>query len=128
MIPVDVGEPSARFRHTNEGSNNEAMATALKLLDERREASLVWMAAEKQKITSYYNIRMNLRYFGIRDLILRKVTLNTKNPNEGKLGQNWEGLYCILGIVGKGTYKLGTMEGEQLPSNWNVSMLKRYYC
>jgi len=103
------------------------MATDLELLDEIRETSLVWMAAQKQKIERYYNRRMNLRYFRIGDLVLRKVTLNTRNPNEGKLGQNWEGPYCILGIVGKGSYKLGTMEGEQLPSNWNISMLKRYY-
>jgi len=41
LIPVEVGEPSARFRHSNKGSNNEAMETALELLDERREASLV---------------------------------------------------------------------------------------
>nr|XP_009758024.1 PREDICTED: uncharacterized protein LOC104210760 [Nicotiana sylvestris] len=128
LIPVEVEEPSARFWHTNEGSNNEAMATALELPNERREALLLRMAAQKQKIERYYNRRTNLQYFGIGDLILRKVTLNTRNPNEGKLGQNWEGSYLILGIVGKGSYKLSTMEGEQLLSNWNVSMLKRYYC
>nr|XP_016493994.1 PREDICTED: uncharacterized protein LOC107813263 [Nicotiana tabacum] len=64
LIPVEVGEPSARFRHTNEGSNNETMATALELL--------VRMAAQKQKNKRYYNRRTNIRYFGIRDLVLRK--------------------------------------------------------
>jgi len=44
------------------------------------------MAAQRQKIERYYNKRTNLRYFGIGDLVLRKVTLNTRNPNEGKLG------------------------------------------
>nr|XP_016453787.1 PREDICTED: uncharacterized protein LOC107778102 [Nicotiana tabacum] len=127
LIPVEVGEPSSRFWHASEESNHEAMAMALELLDERLEASLVRMAAQKQKIERYYNMRTNLRYFEIGDLVLRKVTLNTRNLNEGKLGQNWEGSYDVLGIVSKGSYKLGTMEGEQLPSNWNVSMLKRYY-
>ncbi|XP_070002571.1 uncharacterized protein LOC142165951 [Nicotiana tabacum] len=117
LIPVEVGKPSTRFWHTNEESNNKAMATALELRDGRRESLLVRMAAQKQKIERYYNRRANLRYFRIRDLVLRKVTLNTRNPNEGKLGQNWEGPYRILGIVGKGSYKLNTMEGEQLPRN-----------
>ncbi|XP_070005508.1 uncharacterized protein [Nicotiana sylvestris] len=111
LIPVEVGEPSARFRHSSEESNREKKATAPELLNDRREASLVRMAAQKQKIERYYNRRMNLRYFGIRDIVLRKVTLNTRNPNEGKLGQNWEGSYRVLRIVGKGSYKLGTMEG-----------------
>nr|XP_009780801.1 PREDICTED: uncharacterized protein LOC104229798 [Nicotiana sylvestris] len=128
LIPVEVGEQSTKFRHASEESNHKAMSTALELLDERREATLVRMAAQKQKIKRYYNKRTNLRYFGIRELVLRKVTLNTRNPNEEKLGQNWEGSYHVLGIVSKGSYKLGIMEGEQLLSNWNVSMLKRYYC
>uniref|UniRef100_A0A1U7X636 Uncharacterized protein LOC104231109 n=1 Tax=Nicotiana sylvestris TaxID=4096 RepID=A0A1U7X636_NICSY len=72
LIPAEVGEPSARFRHSNKGSNNEARATALELLDERREASLVQMAAQKQKIERYYNRRTNLRYFRIGELVLRK--------------------------------------------------------
>ncbi|XP_070025390.1 uncharacterized protein [Nicotiana sylvestris] len=120
LILVEVGELSARFRQANEGSNSKAMTTALKLLDEKREASLIQIAAQKKKIERYYNRRTNLRYVGIGDLVLKKVTLNTRNINEGKLGQNWEGPYRVLGIVGKGSYKLGTMEGEQLPSNWNI--------
>nr|XP_016479714.1 PREDICTED: uncharacterized protein LOC107800957 [Nicotiana tabacum] len=47
LIPVKVGEPSARFRHTKGESNNDAMTTALELHDERREASLVRMASQK---------------------------------------------------------------------------------
>nr|XP_009759048.1 PREDICTED: uncharacterized protein LOC104211652 [Nicotiana sylvestris] len=86
LIPVEAEEPSTIFRHTSEGSNNEAMAMTLELLDERQEASLVRMAAQKHKVKRYYNRRTNLRYFGIGDLVLRKVTLNTKNPNKGKLG------------------------------------------
>ncbi|XP_019241492.1 PREDICTED: uncharacterized protein LOC109221465 [Nicotiana attenuata] len=47
LIPVEAGEPSARFQHIGEESNNESMATALELLDEKREALLVRMAAQK---------------------------------------------------------------------------------
>ncbi|XP_019225311.1 PREDICTED: uncharacterized protein LOC109206901 [Nicotiana attenuata] len=41
LIPVEVEEPSTRFRHATEDSNSEAMTVALDLLDEKREAALV---------------------------------------------------------------------------------------
>nr|XP_009787973.1 PREDICTED: uncharacterized protein LOC104235845 [Nicotiana sylvestris] len=36
LIPVEVGEPSARFRHASKESNHEAMNASLELLDEKR--------------------------------------------------------------------------------------------
>ncbi|XP_070034884.1 uncharacterized protein [Nicotiana tomentosiformis] len=93
MIQVEVEEPSVRFRYATEESNHETMHTSLELLDEKQEAALVRMAAQKQWIEKYYNRRANLRHFKIGDLHLRKVTFNTRDPNEGKLGPNWEGPY-----------------------------------
>jgi len=77
LIPVEVGEPSIRYRYAPKESNDQAMNMSLELLDERREAALVRLAAHKQRIERYYNRRTNLRYFKIGDLVLRKVTLNT---------------------------------------------------
>nr|XP_009763444.1 PREDICTED: uncharacterized protein LOC104215355 [Nicotiana sylvestris] len=117
LIPVEIREPSIRFRYATKESNDEAVNTSLELLDERREGAFVRLAAQKQRIERYYNRRANLRYFNIGDLVLRKVTLNTRNQNEGKLGSNWEGPYQILEITGKRSYKVGTMDGEQLSNN-----------
>nr|XP_009792938.1 PREDICTED: uncharacterized protein LOC104239899 [Nicotiana sylvestris] len=72
LIPVEVREPTSIVRHITESSNNEAMAIALELLDENQEASLVRIAAQKQRIERYYNKRTNLRHFGIGDFVLRK--------------------------------------------------------
>ena len=47
LILVEVGEPSLRFQYVTEEPNNEAMITSLELLDERREAALVRLAAQK---------------------------------------------------------------------------------
>nr|XP_009780373.1 PREDICTED: uncharacterized protein LOC104229426 [Nicotiana sylvestris] len=127
-IPVEVGEPCLRFQYATEMSNGEAMTTSLDLLDKRREAASVWLAAQKQQVGRYYNRKANLRYFQVGDLVLRKVMLHTKNTNDGKLGPNWEGPYRVAGITGKGSYKLEFGNGVQLPNNWNVAHLKRYYC
>ena len=37
-------------------------------------------------MAKYYNKRVKLRQLDIEDLVLRKVTTVTKNPNQGKLG------------------------------------------
>ncbi|XP_070047069.1 uncharacterized protein [Nicotiana tomentosiformis] len=60
LILVEVGEPSLRFRYATKESNDEAMNMRLDLTDERREATLVRLAAQKQRIERYYNRRANL--------------------------------------------------------------------
>ncbi|XP_070012011.1 uncharacterized protein LOC142162382 [Nicotiana tabacum] len=127
LIPVEIGEPSTRYTQAPEESNEEEMQINLYLLKERREATLIRMAAQKQIIERYYNRKAHLRYFKIGDFVLKKVFQLTKAANAGKMSPNWEGPYRIRGIAGKGAYELETMECKVLPSNWNHVPLKKYY-
>ncbi|XP_060183917.1 uncharacterized protein LOC132613731 [Lycium barbarum] len=122
LISIEVGEPSLRFQYTTEESNDKAMAVKLDLIEELREAALVYLGAQKQRMGRYYNQRTNHRHFQIGDLVLQRVTLHTKNPNEGKLGPNWDGPYKVIGITGKGSYQLMSEDGQQLSNNWNVAI------
>ena len=45
----------------------------------------------------------------------------------GKLSQKWKGPYYIHEIIGKGAYKLRTLEGKVLRSSYNVKHLKEYF-
>nr|XP_033513545.1 uncharacterized protein LOC117278214 [Nicotiana tomentosiformis] len=47
LIPVEVGEPSTRFTLAMEESNDEELRTNLNLLEQRRDAALIWVAAQK---------------------------------------------------------------------------------
>ncbi|XP_060177808.1 uncharacterized protein LOC132607742 [Lycium barbarum] len=47
LIPIELGEPSLRFRYATENSNHEAMFVNLDLMDERREALHIRIAAQK---------------------------------------------------------------------------------
>ena len=67
------------------------------------------------------------RDFHIGDLVLRKVTLNTTNPTDGKLGPNWEGPYVIISTTGTGAYYLENMDGKAISNPWNVSNLRKFY-
>nr|XP_033516401.1 uncharacterized protein LOC117280765 [Nicotiana tomentosiformis] len=126
LIPIEIGEPSTRYTHATEEDNKEEMRVNLDLLEKRREAALIRMAAQKQMIERYYDKKANLRYFKIGDFVLKKVFRSTKVANTGKLSPNWEGPYRVRGIAGKGAYTLGTMDNKVLPSNWNAVHLKKY--
>ncbi|XP_075095240.1 uncharacterized protein LOC142173533 [Nicotiana tabacum] len=127
LIPVEIGEPSTRYTHATRESNEEEMRVNLDLLEERRESTLIRMAAQKHMIERYYKRKANLRYFQIKDFVLKKVFRSTTAVNAGKLSPNWEGPYRVREIAEKGEYEQETMDGKVLPSNWNAIHLKKYY-
>ena len=59
------------------------------------------MLAYQQKMAELYNKQIRERSFKVRDLVLREVTLNTKNPTDGKLGPTWEGPYKVTKVYKK---------------------------
>ncbi|XP_070029567.1 uncharacterized protein [Nicotiana sylvestris] len=124
---VEIGELSTRYTQASEESNEEEMHINLDLLEGKREAALIRMAAQKQFMERYYNQKVRLRYFKIGDFVLKKVFQSTKAANAGKLSPTWKGPYKIHGIAGKGAYELETMDGKILPSHWNVVHLKICY-
>lgn len=50
-----------------------------------------------------------------------------KNPSWGKLGPNWEGLYCVTFVTGVGAYRLEDLGEILVPRLWNVNNLQKYY-
>ena len=51
---------------------------------------MVQLAYYQHKLKQGYDMNVKLRPLAPRDLVLRKVLGNTKNPAWGKLGPNWE--------------------------------------
>ena len=78
-------------------------------------------------MAKHYNTKVKPRHFQVMDLVLRKVTLATKDPVQGKLGPNWEGLYRIVDCHRKGTYHLETLDRQRHHHPWNTEHLWRYY-
>ena len=78
--------PSLMTSNLNKEDNNEAeLRLNLDLLDEKREGVEVCQAAYKHQFTKYYNQRVKHKSFLPSDLVLRKVTLYTKDLNVRKL-------------------------------------------
>ena len=90
VIPVEVGVTSIKREVFNEESNNDHLWINLDCLDEVRDKVSNRMTKYQQKMVVYYNKRVKLRRLDISDLVLRKVTLATRDSAQGKLGPTWE--------------------------------------
>ena len=111
----------------DEQDNDEQLRLNLDCLDEVREQASQRMNKYQQRIAEYYNQRVKLKRFNIGDLVLRKVTLATKDPAQGKLGPTWEGPYKVIHYSRQGSYHFEDLDENKLPRPWNVEHLKRYY-
>ena len=116
-----------RVRHFENERNEELIKNHLDLIEERREQSAVRAVIYQQRMARFYNKRVRTRSFLPGDLVLRKVTLNTRRPEEGSLGAKWEGPYKIIEIVRPGAYILGRLDGKRLKKPWNTEMLRKYF-
>ena len=65
----------------------------------------------KQRIARYknlmarqYDAMVKPMHFNIGDLIVKRVSLATRNPDHGKLGPNWEGPYRVINCKRQGSY------------------------
>ena len=115
VIPVEVGVTSTRRAAFSEEGNDDKLRLNLDYLDKVRDKASSRMAKYQQKMAEYYNKKVKLRQLDIGDLVLRKVTLATKNPTQGKLGPTWEGSYQVVHYSQQGNYHLEIIDGQRLP-------------
>ena len=127
VVLVEVGVLSIRRAWYDEQSNDESLKLALDCLPKVREGAVQRMVLYQERMTRYYNQKVKLKHFNPGDMVLRKVSQATKDPNEGKLGLNWEGLYRVVCYSRRGSYYLEDMKGKPLPRPWNAEHLKKYY-
>ena len=86
VVPVEIGLTNWRTNHHDESSNDNQPRTNLDLLDEARDQVEAKTRAYQQRMARYYDRRVKHREFKVGDLVLRNMTLATKDPAQGKLG------------------------------------------
>ena len=127
VIPLENGFPTMRISTFTSDGNDELLKKNLDLVKERRENAMVQLAYYQHKLKQGYDMNVKLRPLAPKDLVLRKVLGNTKNPAWGKLGANWEGPYRITSMAGIGAYYLEDLDEKTVFHSWNVNNLKMYY-
>ena len=72
----------------------------------------------EQRVDSYKNLMaknhdalVKPRQFNIEDLVLKRVSLATKDPTYEKLGPNWKGPYRVINSKRHGSYYLEALDG-----------------
>ena len=80
VIPVEVRVTSVRRGTFNLGCNDNELRLNLDCLDEVKDNASSKMTKYQLKMAEYYNKRVKLRRMDIRDLVLHKTTIATKDP------------------------------------------------
>ena len=79
-----------RVKEYQAEENELQLRLNLDLIDEVRTDAEQRTARYKNLMARQYDAMVKPRCFNIGDLILKRVTLATRNPAYGKLGPNWE--------------------------------------
>ena len=85
------------------------------------------MSTYQKRVARYFNKRVKHCSFKVKDLVLHKVTLATKDPSEGKLVPSWEGLDKVINYKRPGAFHLEDSKGKALLKPWSVEHLKKYF-
>ena len=114
VIPVKVHMVNHRVMTYQDKDNEEQLRLNLDLIDEVRTDVEHKTAKYKNLMARQYDAKVKPRHFNIGDLVLKKVSLATKNLAHGKLGPNWEGSYRIINNKRQGSYYLEVLDGKKL--------------
>jgi hypothetical protein len=110
--------------HYDEGVSEDSRRVDTDELKEARCAALVQSARYLEGIRRYHDRNIKERSFNIGDLVLRHIQ-NTEGLH--KLSSPWEGPFTVAKVTGLGSYRLQTLEGEDINNSRNVDQLCRFY-
>ena len=88
IIPAEVHMANHRVMTYQEKDNEEQLRLSLNLIDEVRMDAEHRTIRYKNLIARQHDAMVRHRHFNIGDLVLKRVSLATKNPAHGKLGPN----------------------------------------
>ena len=103
VIPAEVHMANHRVMMYQDKDNTEQHRLNLDLIDEVRMDVEHRTAKYKNLMARQYDAMVKPRRFNIGDLVLKKVSLATKDLAHGKLGHNWEGPYRIINYKRRGS-------------------------
>jgi hypothetical protein len=124
ILPADVIWNSPAVEHYDEGVSEDSRRVDIDGLEEARCLALVQSARYLEGIWRYHDRNVKERSFNVGDLVLRRIQ-NTEGLH--KLSSPWEGPFTIAKVTGPGSYRLQTLEGEDVNNSWNVDQLCRFY-
>jgi hypothetical protein len=108
----------------DEGISEESRRVDIDGLEEARCAALVQSVKYLEGIRRYHDRNIKERSFNVGDLVLHRIQ-NTEGLH--KLSSPWEGPFTVTEVTGPGSYRLQTLEGDDISNLWNVDQLCQFY-
>jgi transposase InsO family protein len=124
ILLTDVIWNSPAVEHYDKGVSEDSRRVDIDSLEEARCTALVQSARYLEGSRRYHNRNIKERSFNVGDLVLRCIQ-NTEGLH--KLSSPWEGPFTVAKVTGSGSYRLQTLEGEDISNSWNVDQLCRFY-
>jgi hypothetical protein len=108
----------------DKGISEDSRLVDIDGLEEARRATLVQSGRYLEGIRRYHDPNVKERSFNVGDLVLRHIQ-NTERLH--KLSSPWEGPFTVAKVTGLGSYRIQTLEGEDVSNSWNIDQLCRFY-
>jgi hypothetical protein len=124
ILPANARWDSPAVEHYDEGVSEDSRRVDIDGLEEARCAALIQSARYLEGIRRYHDRIILERSFNIGDLVLRRIQ-NTEELH--KLSSPWEGPFIVAKVTGLGSYRLQTLEGEDVNNSWNDDQICRFY-
>jgi hypothetical protein len=124
ILLANVMWNSQAVEHYDEGVSEDSRRVDIDSLEEARYAALVQSARYLEGIRRYHDRNVKESSFNVGDLVLRRIQ-NTEGLH--KLSSPWKGPFTVAKVIGPGSYRLQTLEGEDINNSWNVDQLCRFY-
>jgi transposase InsO family protein len=124
ILPADVMWDSPVVEQYDEGISEDSRRFDIDGLEEARCAALVQSARYLEGIRRYHDRNIKEHSINVGDLVLRRIQ-NTERLH--KVSSPWEGPFTVAKVTGPGSYRLQTLEGENVSNSWNIDQLCRFY-
>jgi hypothetical protein len=107
----------------DEGISEDSRRVDIDGLEEARCVALIQSARYLEGIRRYHDRNVKELSFNVGDLVLCHIQ-NTEGLH--KLSSPWEGPFTVAKVTGPGSYRLQTLEGEDISNLWNIDHLCRF--
>jgi hypothetical protein len=124
ILPTDMMWESLAVEQYDEGISEDIRRVDIDGLEEARRAALIQSARYLEGIRRYHDRNVNEHSFNVGDQVLHRIR-NTEGLH--KLSLPWEGPFSISKVIGPGSYRLQTLEGDDVSNSWNIDQLRRFY-
>jgi hypothetical protein len=123
ILPADVMWDSPAVEQYDEGISEDSRRVDIDGLEEARCAALIQSARYLEGIRRYHDRNVKERSFNVGDLVLRRIRTRKDYTSLARPGK----VFTVAKVTGPGSYRLQTLEGEDVNNSWNIDQLCRFY-